>query len=109
MRRLASRRACLLLGGASLGAGCTTPGSGDPHPSLTRLWRGYQAMPEERALSLAGNPDNVWVSGASGGHELQSDADDGALAACAKRRAARRLRVPCLLYARGDEIVWEMR
>jgi len=85
---------------------CTTPIRSEPHAGLQRLWHDYRAMPDERALVLAGNPDRVWVAGVSGGHESQREAEERALEICVTRRAARRLQAPCRLYASGDTIVW---
>jgi hypothetical protein len=74
---------------------------------MEKLWREYLAMPAERALAIAGDPERRWVGAASGGHGSPSEAEEGALVACRRRRAARRMQAPCLLYARGDQIVWK--
>jgi hypothetical protein len=62
-------------------------------------------MPDEKAMALAGEPDNVWVAGAVGGRASREDAEAGALAQCRVRRQDRRMRAPCRLYATGDELV----
>jgi hypothetical protein len=64
-------------------------------------------MPPERALALAGDPGRRWVGAAAGGHASQIEAEESAVAECKRRRAARRMRAPCRLYATGDEFVWE--
>lgn len=107
VRRL--RGLALLCAGAVLAAqGCaSTPVPGTPHPSLARLWRSYQALPAERALAIAGDPRRQWVAGFVGGQPNRDDAERIALTKCHQRRTARRLQVPCHLYAVGDEIVWQ--
>ena len=85
---------------------CASDGSA-PHPKLTRVWRAYQQLPAERAMAIAGDPrSNRWVTGASGGHESPAKAEEAALLGCRSRRAARRMRAACVIYAVGDEIVW---
>lgn len=44
--------------------------------------------------------------GASGGHDSLAGSEEAAVSACRTRRAARRLRTACVIYAVGDEIVW---
>jgi hypothetical protein len=104
-RRLPEPR--LLACAALLSLACASEGSRAPHPGIAELWRDYRAMPHQRALVLAGDPDRVWVGGASGGHASRSEAKESALAECMQRRAQRRLQAPCRVYAVGDEIVWE--
>ena len=77
-----------------------------PPAGIERLWRDYVSLPGERALAIAGDPDRIWVAAAAGGHASQQAAERSALSECARRRQVRRLQAPCLLYARGDEIVW---
>jgi hypothetical protein len=92
----------LLLGGA-----CASDGV-EPHPRLAAVWRGYQTLPDERALAIAGDPRrDRWVSAASGGHGSIGAAEESALRMCRSRRAARRMRAACQLYAVGEEIVWQ--
>jgi hypothetical protein len=85
---------------------CSTPGGPRPHQGVASLWRSYADMPAARALAIAGDPDRVWVGGASGGHESQQEAEENAMAECRKRRSARRMQAPCRLYASGSTIVW---
>ncbi|MGH0029833.1 MAG: hypothetical protein ACQGVC_08585 [Myxococcota bacterium] len=80
-----------------------------PHPSLEPMWRDYQKLPLKRALALAGDPDRAWVAAMAGGAASQQDAIDVALEGCRRKRLDRRLRVPCLVYAVDDEIVWMQR
>lgn len=76
-------------------------------PQLAPLWRDYQALPEQRALAVAGElRQQRWVAGASGGHASAAEAEAAALSECRRRRARQRMRAPCLLYASGDEVVW---
>jgi hypothetical protein len=78
-----------------------------PHPDLARVWRSFLALPEERALMIAGDPRrDLWVVGASGGHASPEEAEDSARAECMQRRAQRRIQAACQLYAIGEEIVW---
>jgi hypothetical protein len=49
------------------------------------------------------------VSAASGGHATRERAEEEAIAQCRIRRAKRRMQAECLLYAVGDEIVWQRR
>jgi hypothetical protein len=85
---------------------CASDGDA-PHPRLASAWLSYRQLPAERALAIAGDPrGNRWVTGASGGHASVGEARTSALEQCRLRRAARRLRDACVLYAVGDEIVW---
>jgi hypothetical protein len=91
---------------AMLHLACASAGS-SPHPNLAEVWTSYQALPAQRALAIAGDPRRTrWVSGASGGHGSRGEAEQEALVQCRMRRAARRMRAACVLYAVGDEIVW---
>jgi hypothetical protein len=82
-------------------------GPGPLHPELARVWREFLALPEERALVVAGDPRrDRWVSGASGGHASPEEAEGEAFLECQRRRAERRLQEPCQLYAVGEEVVW---
>jgi hypothetical protein len=94
---------------AAFGVACASEGP-KPHPRLVEAWQGYQELPAERALAIAGDPrTNRWVTGASGGHPTSLEAQESALAHCAVRRGARRLQEACVLYAVGDAIVWRGR
>jgi hypothetical protein len=71
------------------------------------VWRDFLALPEERALAIAGDPRrDRWVTGASGGHDTRGQAEAEALLQCRMRRGQRRMQAACVLYAVGDEIVW---
>jgi len=90
---------------AGLLLACATRGA--PHGELTRVWRDYSALPEQRALAIAGElRQNRWVAGASGGHATPGEAETAALQECARRRLERRMQQACRLYAVGDEVVW---
>lgn len=79
-----------------------------PHPNLEPTWRDYLALPAERALAVAGDPrGDRWVTGYSGGNATRDQAEAEALLECQRLRGFRRLQAQCLLYAVGDEIVWE--
>lgn len=81
-----------------------------PHPDLAPVWRDFLALPAQRALAIAGDPRRGrWVTAASAGHATREAAEAEALAECRKRRALRRMRAECVLYAVGDEIVWRGR
>jgi len=90
-----------------LALGCAfSPPRDRPHRGIEALWRDFVALPRERALALAGDPDGLWVAGASGGERSEAAAEESALAVCADKRAARRMQDPCRLYATGEKIVW---
>lgn len=96
----------MLAGALGLALACAA-GGGPPHPQLNPVWKSYRQLPDERALAIAGDPRrDRWVTGASGGHGSPAEAEAGALAQCRRRRAARRMRAPCVAYAVGDVIVW---
>lgn len=104
------RGAVLLVMLASLASiACTEGQAHRPHQGLERIFREFTSLPEERALAIAGNPNGLWVAGAAGGEATRRAAEQRALAACASKRAAHRLQVPCVLYASGEEIVWRGR
>jgi hypothetical protein len=63
-------------------------------------------MPKERAIALAGDPQNRWVAGISSGQASREEAEQEALAECREQRARQRMQDPCRLYGVGDEIVW---
>jgi hypothetical protein len=93
----------------ALALACASSGP-SPHPALAAAWREYQALPEQRALAIAGDPNlELWVTGATGGHATREQAEAEAIAQCRMRRAARRMQAACVLYAVGDEIVWRGR
>jgi hypothetical protein len=78
-----------------------------PHPDLAPVWRDFLALPEQRALAIAGDPGrDRWVTAASGGHATRAGAEVEALSQCQIRRGARRIQAECVLYAVGDENVW---
>jgi len=87
--------------------GCTTHGP-KPHRNLTRLWRQYVDLPGERAIAVAGDPRRPrWVAALSAGHATAAEAEAGAIRECQRRREVQRMQAACVLYAVGDEIVWE--
>ena len=90
-----------------LAVGCAfSPPRDRPHRGIEALWRDFVALPRERALALAGDPDGLWVAGAAGGEPSKAAAEESALKVCADKRAARRMQAPCRLYATGEKIVW---
>jgi len=93
-----------VVGAALLLVACVSD-RGSPHSELARTWRDFLALPEHRALAIAGDPERIWVSGATGGQESPEEAEEAALAECRRRRAQRRMQAACQLYAVGDEIV----
>lgn len=106
---LARARRIALAWTAVLFLACASEGA-LPHPDLAPAWREFLALPEQRALAIAGDPQrDRWVAGASGGHATRDQAEAEALLQCRMRRRARRLQAACLLYAVGDEIVWRGR
>jgi hypothetical protein len=79
-------------------------------PEIAILWRDYSAMPDQRALAIAGElRRNRWVAGAAGGRETSAEAQSIALQECQVRRQRQRMQDPCRLYAVGDEVVWGRR
>jgi len=87
--------------------GACAQGGRAPHGDLAPVWRSYRALPEQRALAIAGVlRQNLWVAGASGGHATSDAAESEALRECQKRRKQQRMQAPCRIYAVGDEVVW---
>ncbi len=87
--------------------GCASPSS-PSHPKLRAIWHDYRALPEHRALSIAGDLSRSrWVAGATGGHASPADAEAASLRECRRRRAQERMQDACVLYAIGDEVVWD--
>jgi len=96
----------LVLTLALLLPGCRSGPRIPPHPGVDAMWRQYAKLPPKRALAIAGDPNHIWVGAAAGGAEQQVDASDVALEECRRKRTARRMQAPCMLYAVGDEILW---
>ena len=81
------------------------PGVTGRHPlERTDLWHRYRELADARALAIAGDPEAVWVGGVAAGLASVVEAEREALAECRRRRARRRMQVPCVLYAVGSEI-----
>lgn len=95
----------LLLLVAAAGVACESSEQ-QPHRALVPLWREYEQLPGHRAMAIAGRPERTWVAGMSANLPTPAEAEKEALAECGRRRLDRRLRVPCLLYAVDDEIVF---
>ncbi|HKA14268.1 MAG TPA: hypothetical protein VKH41_04560 [Myxococcota bacterium] len=71
------------------------------------MWRDYRALPNERALAVAGDlRRGVWVAGSAGGEPTRDSAEQAALQECRERRLRQRAQAQCQIYAIGDEIVW---
>ncbi len=88
---------------------CASDGVSPP-PDLAVAWRDFVAMPAQRAMAIAGDPQrDRWVFGASGGHATRGQAEAEAIRQCRVRRGMRRMQAACVLYAVGDEIVWRGR
>jgi len=88
---------------------CASDGA-TPPPDLAKVWRDFLALPAERALAIAGDPRrDRWVTAASAGHATREQAEAEALSECRNRRGMRRMQAACVLYAVGDEIVWQGR
>ena len=98
--------ALVLAWAGSVALACAA-GAPSPHRGLRALWRQYREMPEVRALAIAGDPDHLWLGGATGGNASRAEAERAALAECGRRRVLRRIQAPCRLYAVNDEIVWK--
>jgi hypothetical protein len=82
----------------------------DRHPlESSKLWKQYEALPDEKALAIAGDPVGLWVGGAAGGYDTPTRARHAAIAQCKKQRIARRTQHPCLIYAKGLDVVWVAR
>jgi hypothetical protein len=106
LRAAVATRAIAVAVAGSLLLACASV-SGSPNPDLARVWRDFLALPEQRALAIAGDPRrDRWVSGSSGGHASLEDAEEGALAECRRWRAQRRMQDACQTYAVGEEVVW---
>ncbi len=97
---------CALTACAAVFSACAA-GPAAPHHALAPVWRDYSALPEQRALAIAGElRHDRWVAGASGGHALPGEAEAAALRECQRRRVQQRMQAPCRVYAVGDEVVW---
>ncbi len=70
-------------------------------------WRNYRRLAGLKALAVAGDLRGVYVSGFAFSYPVQALANDEALDACEQRRADRRVKDACRLYAMGDERVEE--
>lgn len=67
-------------------------------------WNAYLAMPEPKALAVAGDLDGVYVSGFAADADSEQHARDKAVRDCEDRRVDRRIADPCRTYAVGDRI-----
>ncbi len=106
---LSGARAIAVAWTAVLLLACAFEGASLP-PDLVPMWQEFLTLPAERALAIAGDPRRGrWVAGASGGHATGAEAEAGALLQCRRRREVRRMQAACVLYAVGDEIVWQRR
>jgi hypothetical protein len=98
---------CVLAGCLVAGACAQEPPDRARNPlASTRFFERYTALPEARAMAVAGDPTRIWVGGMAGGMPSVEAARRQALAECGRQRTRRRLRAPCLPYAEGDRIVW---
>jgi len=68
-------------------------------------WHRYAALPEAKAIAVAGDPHGTYVSGIAEGEPSVAAAAAHALARCRERRADRRIEAPCRMYGVGREIV----
>ena len=97
---------CALTACTAVFSACAA-GPAAPHHALAPVWRDYSALPEQRALAIAGElRHDRWVAGASGGHAVPEAAETEALRECQRRRLQKRMQAPCRIYAVGNEVVW---
>jgi len=68
-------------------------------------WRRYVALPEAKALAVAGDPRGTYVSGIAHGEPSAEAAVARALVRCQERREDRRIEAPCRTYGIGNEVV----
>ena len=75
--------------------------------TLELLWRDYQALPDQRALAVAGDLDTErWVAGLASGHRDRASAREAALAECLAQRRRQRMQSPCKIFSVGSKILW---
>jgi hypothetical protein len=78
---------------------------GGPLPPGTRFdseWTRYVRLTPNKAMAVAGDVTNVYVTGYAFGYDSEPAAIDAALAACEARRTDRRIEAPCQIFAIGD-------
>ena len=95
-------------------AGCAQGRTADqphrPQRVLEPAWHDYQALPEHKAMFIAGSPKkNRWVLGMAGGLRSLDAATAAASDECQERRIRQRIQPQCVPYAIGDDVIWRNR
>lgn len=65
-------------------------------------WKRYVALPQFKAMAVAGDTNGVYVSGTSHGRSSWQEAIAEAYALCEKRRTERGISTPCRPHAIGE-------
>jgi hypothetical protein len=90
---------CALLGAEPMGV---------PVRHKTRFeaeWQRYEALPEAKAIAVAGDLRGAYVSGIGYGEPTAGAAEARALTRCQERRADRRIEAPCRMHGIGNQVV----
>jgi hypothetical protein len=61
-------------------------------------WQRYLALPEAKAIAVAGDLRGTYTSGIAWGEPTAGAAESRALARCQERRADRRIEAPCHMH-----------
>jgi hypothetical protein len=86
-------------------AGCSSP---TPHPSrFEREFQQYLSLPPHKVFVIAGDPEDRFVYGY--GYKARSDdeAKDTGMEQCNIRKQSLSTRSECVVYAIGNEVVWQ--
>jgi hypothetical protein len=87
-------------------AGCASRGE----PRKTRFEREFErylSLPHQKAMVIAGSPDGRWVYGYGYSFLSKGMAQDTAMEQCNVRKRSLGPGAECVIYAIGNEIVWE--
>jgi len=75
-------------------------------PEFLPVFQAYTAKAAPKALAVAVNSKGQWAYASIGNHATQADANEEALAHCARLKAQSDIQESCRLYAVGDKVVW---
>jgi len=80
-------------------AGCRHAASPPPLDDFDAEWKRYLALPQFKAMAVAGDTSGAFVCGTSHGRSSWRDALADAYAECARRRTERAISAPCRPFA----------
>ena len=75
-------------------------------PEFLQVFKDYQGRPEHKAMALAMDAKGRFAHGVAARASTQAEANQEALAECARFTGQGGLQAPCRLYAVGDQVVW---